>query len=133
MSIQKKSKSRKVGLILSGIGAVAYLIQGLILLVFSVVYEFYSIPYTITGVVALLAVAIVSSKIKINGGIILLSIPILIIIMYIIHPSTAIFAIVFLPFPFPHVYLIIIGGILSLDTSGEESYELEKEDIGTSV
>ena len=101
------SNKKVAGLILSCIGGVIYLFEGILLQVgwFSAV----SPSLIIAGIITLVGTGIGAFNAKIGGVVILISIP-----LALIFSLFAIYAIAFIifPIPFPHSVLVIIGGIL---------------------
>jgi len=137
----KKKKLRmrkKVALILSGIGGIIYLLQGII----SFGVSFFTsgndllllgISYLIVGAISLLGIIKGVKKIKLGGMVILISILISIVItlstfyFYSISSTYLYWSIIFiiLPSPFPSSVFVIIGGIVCLLSSDKESSERE--------
>lgn len=117
-----KRRTRKVGLILSALGGIIYLILGLIFvfLFSSVPAGAFGIPLSSTGAIALIGTIIGVKEKRIGGIIILLSIPISILIelIFTFNPLFPYLS-VYLLMP-PISLLVIIGGILCLRSSDIE-------------
>ena len=135
---KKKMLNRKIaGLILSGIGAILYLIGGFICL--GLPYYFGSLitPYLIMGVIGIIGTVIGLKKIKLGGAIVLIAIPLAFIVAYIstllvpyffgLGGTVFYFFLPYYPIPFfPSVALVIIGGILCVLSTDEEVSEQEQ-------
>lgn len=132
---KKLGLRRKIGLILSGIGGIIYLLEGIMF--FSVIFSTSStnnlmlligISYLIVGAISLMGTIIAAKKIKLGGRVILISIPISIVItlvtfnFYTLYSINLYYAIMYIilpimPIPFPTSVIVIIGGILCLLSS----------------
>ena len=140
---KKLGLRRKIALILSSIGGIIYLLEGIMFcgvmfftsstdsLMFLI-----SISYLIIGEISLMGTRIAAKKIKLGGRAILISIPISIFItlvtfnFYTLNSIYLFYAIVYIilpmmPIPFPTSVFVIIGGIMLLLSSDKESSELE--------
>jgi cation transport ATPase len=121
---KKRMKTRKnAGLIISGIGAVLYLVGGFFCLSMPFYFGQFIAPYLITGVIVIIGAVIGLKKNKLGGALVLIAIPIAIIIglIYTLIVSSYFELIWFImymfiqvqPIPyFPSAAFIIIGGIL---------------------
>jgi hypothetical protein len=130
----KSGKSKKTaGIIISGVGAIIYLIFGFFVLITSSVAGYMrdiAISLFIAGGISLTGVIVAIYKVKIGGIITLTSIPIAIIIgvillltgpyyIYYYYWLNFIQYVVF-PLPIPHSLHIIPGGIICLTAKDEE-------------
>jgi len=136
---KKKGRSlRLVGLIISGVGGLLYLIQGLIYLFTSRGYmSYYSlmaiIPSFIAGVISQTGTIVAISKVKIGGAILLTSIPIAFVVGIILsfaqpyyypyYNVLYVFQYILFPLPLPHSAHVIAGAILCLIASDNEVRE----------
>ena len=123
LKIIEMSNRKTVGLILSGIGAIFYLIGGFSCISMSVYFGSLIIPYFIIGVIVIIGMIIGLKIINLGGAIVLIAIP---IAFFVVLISTRLdqyyfdvgMTIIFLfvqgsPIPyFPVSAFIIIGGIL---------------------
>ncbi|MFX1388516.1 MAG: hypothetical protein ACFE9Z_00465 [Promethearchaeota archaeon] len=126
---EKGMKLRKIaGLILSGIPAIIYLSNGLISFGSGGAYNFLSIPYLISGIIALIGTIIGVKLIKLGGTVILISIIFafflsLLFFNFPYHMALQLIIYLLLPhFPipfFPFGVLLIIGGILCVISSDQ--------------
>ena len=118
------SRKKKVGLILSGIGVIIYLLSGSMYLFFlSPFLPFHILSLLIPGTISLIGTIIGVKEIKAGGVVILISIPISIVYISIMHfflediSGYTLYEIVtfmLYPIPYPHSIFIIIGGIQCL-------------------
>ena len=139
-SIKKKGRSRRmVGLILSGVGGLLYLILGLIFLFASMGY-YYSlfpiIPLFIAGVISQTGTIVAINKVKTGGVILLTSIPVSLVIGFILnliqpypyyysslYGALMIFQYILFPIPIPHSVHVIAGAIVCLTASDNKVRE----------
>ncbi len=134
---KKKGKSLKlVGLIISGVGGLLYLISGLIFLFTSIGYYYnlwISITLFIAGAISQTGTIVAISKVKIGGAILLTSIPIAFVIGIILsfaqpyyypyYNVLYVFQYILFPLPLPHSAHVIAGAILCLIASDNEVRE----------
>ena len=134
---KKKGKSLKlVGLIISGVGGLLYLVQGLIFLFTSMGYYYNLwriIPLFIAGAISQTGTIVAISKVKIGGAILLTSIPIAFVIGIILsfaqpyyypyYNVLYVFQYILFPLPLPHSAHVIAGAILCLIASDNEVRE----------
>lgn len=134
---KKKGKSLKlVGLIISGVGGLLYLISGLIFLFTSIGYYYnlwISITLFIAGAISQTGTIVAISKVKIGGAILLTSIPIAFVIgiilsfaqpyYYSYYNVLYVFQYILFPLPLPHSAHVIAGAILCLIASDNEVRE----------
>jgi len=131
---KKLGLRRKAGLILSGIGGIMYLLNGIIFFA-----AFMGFDYLIIGTISLIGIILIKGfeKIKLGSVVILISIPISIVVTSSLmrHASSyfffyvlnrfGFFLISLYPIPFPTSVLVIIGGVLCLKSLDKESSERE--------
>ncbi len=121
-SKKKDNKDIKgVGLILSGIGGILFLIE---IMYIPAYMADIILLITITGIISLIGTGIGVKKIKIGGIIILISIPFSIITVALLNQwgipqISGNIASLLLPTPFPNSVVVIFGGILCLISSDE--------------
>jgi len=119
---KKDNKDIKdVGLILSGIGGILFLIE--IMFIQTYMADIILL-LMIAGIISLIGTGIGVKKIKIGGIIILISIPFSIITVallnqWVIPQIAGNIASLLLPTPFPNSVVLIFGGILCLISSDE--------------
>ena len=122
--------SRKIaGLILSSIGALIYILYGIIFVGFISPTEFMFLALTIEGYISLMGTLIGVIKIKMGGVVILISIPLTIFFALVLN-NIFVYSPYFLYFPSQdtvffilspslHSAFVIIGGILCLTSSDD--------------
>jgi hypothetical protein len=123
---KKMGSRRKIGLILSGIGGILYLLLSSIAFLMSSWFGDFFISPLIAGAISLIGTIIAIKKAKIGGTVILLSIPIsMVSALFLLHTYLNLILNLLMPIPFPHSVFVIIGGILCLLSSDKESSERE--------
>ena len=112
-----RQKFKVAGIVISGIGAILYLIT--VFMVLNTGFRDYpstSMPFLFVGVLSLAGTIIGVKNIKRGSMIILLSLPATLIIGLIYGPYWGLYLYlspyVFIPFPLPHSIFVINGGIL---------------------
>ena len=122
--------SRKIaGLILSSIGALIYILYGIIFVGFISRTEFMFLALTIVGYISLMGTLIGVIKIKMGGVVILSSIPLAIFFALVLN-NIFVYSPYFLYFPSQdtvffilspsiHTVFVILGGILCLTSSDD--------------
>lgn len=117
---ETRDKLKFIGLILSSIGGILYLITFFMVIdsYMWILYPYVSMPFLVAGVLLLMGTIIGVKNLKAGSVIILISLPVTFLIGLIFSPYWNYYlyfiTYIFVPFPLPHSVFVIIGGILCL-------------------